>query len=206
MRMRFLRYRGTATILGFAALMTFAAHSSESAVPDPSHSFAPGCLTACPSGDISYTVNVRDVVNNPIGNALVQVQLCNCSSLVQCPGFPAICTPGALTNAAGVAVLQLHVGGTCPGTLASVTADGVLLAANVQVRTLDLNADLVVNATDVALATGQLGAAGGIADFDCSGLVAANDVGLVSTHSVHACDGPVPANATSWGKVKTIYR
>src|SRR5262245_43615108 len=81
-------------------------------VPNPPTSSVDPCLIICPDGDIAFHVTVRDVANNPVPNALVQIDFCSCvgHGFDLCPGVS--CQVSAVTNAAGTAVLNIAGGGT----------------------------------------------------------------------------------------------
>jgi hypothetical protein len=184
-------------------LALLSAPSANAAVPDPLRSQVDPCLVVCPAGDFTFHVVVRDVANVPIAGATVVVNLCNCPSVHLCSGP---CDVLATSDAAGNAFFQIKGGGICPGGVASVTADGVLLASRT-VASPDQDGDLSVTSADIAIISGKLllpydpGA-----DLDCDGTVSNADVSIASSHSSHNCQGVVPTEGQSWGKVKAIYR
>lgn len=199
-----------AQILLLAVFSTFAfPFISSAGVPDPTRSTVPTCLVACPYGDIEFVVIVRDIVDAPVANAFVQIDLCACTTLSFCPtvmgGVP-VCQRTVLSDAQGKATFAIRMGGSCPGATGKVYANGVSLSQGVSVRTVDLDGTLVVDGADVAIANALVGSAGGVADMDCSGLVDVSDVAFVEAHRGHTCDEIIPAQPASWGKVKTTYR
>jgi len=161
------------------------------------------CLVLCPAGDFTFHVVVRDIANVPVAGASVVVNLCNCPSVHLCSGP---CDVLVTSDAAGNATFNIKGGGLCPGAVASVTADGVLLASRA-VASPDQDGDLTVTAADIAIINGKLllpydpGA-----DLNCDGTVNSTDVSIASSHSGHDCQGVVPTEEHSWGEVKAIYR
>lgn len=201
--------------LAFALLfLSTSAVPAAMGVPNPTTSSVPACLVACPAGDVAFHVVVRDVANLPIVNATVEVDLSECPGLAFCPTQgpgvtydPASHRARMLTDASGVADLRLKLGGACAAG-ARVYADGVMLRYSLlPVASPDQNADLLVAATDVAIATALLGTSDPRADFDCDGTVTAADLAWLSDlHGGHSCDNTVPARASNWGTLKLHYR
>jgi hypothetical protein len=192
---------------------------SAAGVPDPTRSTVP-CLVACPAGDSPFVVTVRDVAGNPLANSEVSVEFCldRPNTAVQSqPDFVFCCTGGAcvgpgsstsaLTGPDGKAAVFVSGGGVLSSahTLVQVKADGILLAYR-GVTSVDLNADLVVDASDATIANGLVGLTDPSADFDCSGSVDAADLGVLAAHLGHVCHCPVPTRPTTWGRVKVVYR
>jgi hypothetical protein len=184
-------------------LALLSAPSANANVPSPPNSQVDPCLVICPAGDFTFHVVVRDIANVPIAGATVVINLCNCPSVHLCSGP---CDVLVSTDAAGNASFQIKGGGLCPGGTASVTADGVLLATRT-VASPDQDGDLSVTSADIAIISGKLllpydpGA-----DLNCDGLVNSTDVAIATSHSDHNCQGIVPTEGQSWGKVKAIYR
>lgn len=189
-----------ASLLLLLALV-FCSSPAVAAVPDPGHSAMDACLIVCPNGDFAFHVKVRDIAGNPIGNSAVAINLCNCGSVIVCPGVS--CVVQAVTNVAGDATFNIKAGGVCTSS-AVITADGVVLGSRV-VASPDQNGDLFVDAADVAIAVGKIGFADPTADLDCDGVVTPADVTIIGAHQEHNCS-PVPTATQSWGHVKAIYR
>src|SRR5688572_11080745 len=104
-------------------------------IPTPPNSVVPRCLVVCPSGDIAYSVIVRDAVNAPVANALVNLRFCPCATIHFCPpkptdGYTIVggCEAQTLSGPTGVATFKLRAGGSCASPV-EVRADGVLLAS-----------------------------------------------------------------------------
>lgn len=189
-------------------------------VPSPAQCTVP-CLVACPAGDLPYVVTVRDIAGNPLANSLVTLQFCldaPNARIESVPSFRFCCTgtacapsPGttslATTGSDGRATLFVAGGGALltQNSLVIVVADGIVLGQR-DITTVDLDDDSVVGATDATLANGFLGSADPIADFDCSGLVDAADLAILSAHLGHTCHCPVPTRSTTWGRAKILYR
>ena len=53
------------------------------AVPSPANSTVPPCLVACPLGDISYTVVVRDLAVNPLNGREVSIDFSSCPAALE---------------------------------------------------------------------------------------------------------------------------
>ena len=181
-------------------------------VPDPNHSDVPACLLACPQGDAPYTVVIRDFAGGTIAGAFVALDFSNCPAFVHCHGTDpgthyddANHRAGAVTNAIGIATLNLAMGGTCPGGQVKVYADGVLMRTVAYVSP-DLDGDQDVDGDDDALMQSKLGSADPVADLDCSGQVTAQDAQILTTHLGHVCDGATRARPYRWGELKLLYR
>jgi hypothetical protein len=157
----------------------------------------------CPDGDFTFHVTVRDIANAPVPGAAVVVNLCNCSSVHLCSGP---CDILVVADAAGNASFQIKGGGICASGGATVTADGVILATRA-VASPDQDGDLSVTAADIGIinAKESLPYDPG-ADLNCDGLVSNGDVAIATAHIGHNCQGPVPTEGQSWGKLKAIYR
>jgi len=190
-------------------LMAMPAH----AVPDPLHCTVPHCLVACPLGDLTYTVVVRDVANVPIALCPVELRFDACPSFSVC----ADCCTGltvdrtlhrvtATTDVNGNAGFPLKMGGVCAGAMVGVYAAGVLLAS-VHLASPDQDGNLSVGAADVSIVNGLIGSSNPGADFDCDGGVTQFDLDwLTTSHNHHTCNGIVDARSPSWGRLKVIYR
>jgi hypothetical protein len=202
--------RRALALLACSALLVLSSREA-GAVPSPANSTVP-CLVACPGGDLSFTIVVRDLINIPIVGSMVTVEFPECASFVHCPQVPTgyLWDSGGrravvFTNAVGEATFALMGGGVCPGASVRVYADGVLLAARGLAST-DQEGDLYVGLGDEALASGKLGTADPTADFDCSGVVTAADVAVITAHVGHGCEPVTPTVPRTWGRIKQLYR
>jgi hypothetical protein len=182
-------------------------------VPSSANSYVDPCLRICPAGDMNFHVVVRDVSSNPVANSSVAIQLCVCHAIVLCPlnGNENYSINGcdivAITNAAGIADIQLRAGGTCSGGPINVYADGVLLATLSAVSSPDQNGDDAVTAADQAILAGKMGGPyDPTGDFNCSAGLDPGDQLILDSHLGHSCAAVVPTRPSSWGRVKTIYR
>ncbi|HEY6195305.1 MAG TPA: hypothetical protein VI504_09710 [Candidatus Eisenbacteria bacterium] len=191
-------------------LALISASSSRGAVPSPATSTHDPCFVVCPLSDLSYHVTVRDAANIPVAGSTVVLDYSQCG-FVHCqnPGLGvtannALKTMTTTSNAAGVATFPLAMGGCCPAV--KIFADGVLLAT-VSMASPDQDASLVVNGTDTAILTGLVSGPYNVCgDLDCNGSLGANDLGILQAHNGHTCDGVVPTQSRSWGRLKTFYR
>jgi hypothetical protein len=185
--------------------------SASASVPSPTTSTLPDCLVACPGGDMTFTIVVRDFAANPIANSTVTIDLSNCPAFNVCPhctdGYvydPVTRTVRKLTNAAGAVSFSICGGGACDIQV-PVFADGVFIGSR-SLAVTDQNGDFVVDAADVGIANAKVGGAFPSADLDCDGDVDADDVAIVQSHAGHLCVDPTPTRSSSWGTMKTIYR
>jgi len=188
--------------------------TSFAGVPSPSNSTVP-CFLACPGGDLSIVITVRDLAGNPVAGSAVAVEFCQDGSpALATPDFrytfAFCCQPGCgavvFTAADGRATFQFPAGGVSdnPAT-ANIRADGVLLGTR-SIASPDQNGDGAVDAADLAIATALLGLPEPSADLDCDSVVDPDDLALLASHDGHHCDCPVPAHGTTWGSVKVRYR
>jgi hypothetical protein len=189
------------------------AEISFAGVPSPANSTTPACVVACPLGDISATVIVRDIGNVPVPGSIVVLDFSDCPTPVFCDN----CTDDYIydapsrtvrkvTAADGSVTFSLCAGGeTCDGSLARIYADGVLLAAT-PYASPDQDGSLDVGPPDDALEQARILGGSADGDFDCNGLAMPNDLSILHDHFYHACPGVVPAKARTWGAVKILYR
>ncbi len=145
-------------------------------IPSPANCTVDACMVACPGGDVRFNVIVRDLANNRISGAVVEL------NFTQCPGFVPCESDNAYTldwdhrsirmpsDFAGVASFPLRGGGYCDSATVEVRVDGVFLGSR-SLRSPDIDASLMVTGDDRLLLTALEGSAGPAGDFDCSGLV-----------------------------------
>jgi len=209
--------RSATTLLIALALSLAAVAASTAAVPSPANSTLPDCMVFCPLGDVSFTVVVRDLANNPINGSNVVLDFSGCPNAYICAaigGEPYTVnlvarTLSRPTDGSGTATFPGHVGGTGPAGCARVFADGVLLKSYA-LATPDQDSDgqvVLFLWNDQPLFTSKLGTADPTADFDCNGTVDGTDQLFMNTHSSHGCYGFVdPTQHRSWGSIKQHYR
>lgn len=204
----------------FVCLLGVSHGSAEGAVPSAANSTVPTCLVACPLGDITFSVVVRDLANNPVPNSAVVLDFSSCPTAFICtsPGMNpdpytvniAARTFLLISNASGIATFPLRVGGLCALTTVRVFADGVLLATRGLASPDQTGNGMVVGIidTDFEVFAAKLGTNDPTADFDCDGDVDAVDqYEHMYQHGAHSCEGFVdPAKRSSWGRVKSHYR
>ena len=191
---------------------------AHAAIPSPANSTIPACLPACPLGDLTYTVVIRDIIGNPIPGAHVAIDFVDCAGVHFCPPGPppgyTFDSPTAVSNptdAQGRASFPLQIAGTCASAV-RVSADGVLMTdgtnhALVSVANTDQDGDLFVNSfSDGAVLAGK-GPTDPTADLDCDGDHDAADAGVLNAHDGHFCPGLIdPVRPRSWGGLKILYR
>jgi hypothetical protein len=190
--------------------LAVALDAQAAAVPSPIQSTVPPCIQACPAGDRSSTVVVRDAIGIPIEGSIVELDFSACSSFPFCP----TCTDTSIVDPAGHRVLKPTTasgraqfalcGGPSCG-LVRVIADGVFLG-NTILATPDVDGDLSVTSTDQGLVAAAIGGSDLTRDLDCDGFVTSIDLAVVSTHLGHHCGGTTLARPWSWGRTKVIYR
>lgn len=174
-----------ATALLFALLLVPLATAQ---FPDPNQSDL--CLAACPAGDHASTVTVRDNFGQPIPGLLVIIA----TEFAAGPLQP--CGPGGagvgLTDQNGTATLHLPLAGLALGGVNVLVDDGMgpaPLFLNVPLAGFDADGNGLVDPGDqFAVQQNQGSSNNPELDFDCSGLVDANDLALQAAHFGHACD------------------
>lgn len=205
-------------ILGPALLAAASAGAQVIGVPSPGNSTTPACMALCPMGDLSFTVVVRDLANDPLAGSTVVLDFSQCPGAFLCTSphpDPYVIDPvarrlSANTNGAGSVTFPARVGGTGgPGSV-RVFADGVFLRSYA-LASPDQDANGVVlsflGSQDDPLFAARLGTTDPTADFDCDGDVDDADQQIFFSHHSHSCDGWVdPARQGSWGRLKTHYR
>jgi hypothetical protein len=183
-------------------------------VPSITNSSVPSCLPMCPAADMTYTVIVRDLANNPIPGSNVMIDFGNCPAIRLCSPTPydgySTSTPTKIskaTDASGQVTFAIHGGGVCAPSGVVISADGVLLSLsqNVVVTSPDQDANLFVDATDATLMVAK--PAGDLtADLNCSGFHSTADDIVLASHLHHICLFIDPVLPHTWGQVKQIYR
>jgi hypothetical protein len=170
------------------------------------------CVVTAPNGSVVTHVTVRDFANNPVAASTVVLDYTDCPAFRLCTLACSQCivdlpthTVRMLTNAAGQADFDLRAGGGCAAGALRVYADGVFLAQRA-VAAFDQDGDLAVTATDYLIAQTKQGLADPTADFDCSGLVDLADLNALNDRVITTCDGIVPAQPRTWGRLKIVYR
>ena len=201
--------------------LVIASSAARAGVPSAANSTVPTCLVACPLGDDTIRVVVRDIANNVLPGASVVLDFANCPDAFICttPGmFPDPYTVNLpartirmFTDALGVAAFPLRVGGLCDPATVLVLANGTLLAERGLASPDQTGNGMVLFAildTDYDVFLTKVGTNDPTADFDCDGDVDADDQNdHLFPHGSHSCDGYVdPAKRSSWGKVKSFYR
>jgi hypothetical protein len=197
------------------AFLAMGAHQGAAGVPSPMNSTVPPCFVACPAGDVTFTVVVRDIANYPVANSTVWLDFSACPAFPVCADccagitiYPELRLATRVTDASGVAAFPLKLGGVCSGQRMRVFADGVMLTySGVPVASPDQDGDLLVDAGDALRVHGLIGTSEQGADFDCDGTVTQADFDwMTNLHGGHSCSNVVPARTRSWGALKLIYR
>jgi len=190
-----------------------------SGVPSPVNSTVPACLAACPYGDISFDVVVRDLANNPLAGSSVVIDFSQCPAAFICtlPGSApdpytvnlADRTLTLVANGSGLAHFPLRVGGGCAANTVRVFADGVLLAFRA-LASPDQDGDGFTSnflTNDASLFFAKLGTSDPTADLDCDLDADEDDQNIFFMHASKTCQGYVDAaRRGTWGQVKSYYR
>jgi hypothetical protein len=202
-------------LLACFAFVALDADFAAAGVPSAANSTVSPCFVACPAGDASYVVVVRDIANNPIAGSTVRLQFIDCETFPVCDE----CCDGividrtahsvsAATDASGIASFALRMGGVSPvGAGMNVYADGVLLGPVRTVSSPDLTGNLVVEWDDITELSALFESGYELLDLNCSGGFGLDDFYVLQYgHLGHDCDAPTPARRPSWGAVKALYR
>lgn len=208
-----------ALLLGVIAVPPPMAHAGAEAVPE--YSTVDPALTVCPAGDLPFVAIARihpDVLAFRTWTMLVDVTDCGGLMLGTIPAGSGLarvqyggrtyleqyCVPS------GHAEFRIPAGGVSSEATIPVieSAHGVVLRILTTLISPDQNGDLVVDATDVALATAKLSSADATADFDFDGVVTAADLAVLQAHLGHADVSmrPTAAARRTWGSIRSAYR
>jgi hypothetical protein len=182
------------------------------AVPSPSTSTVPECVFACPAGDRTAVVTVRDIIGNPIAGSTVQLDMSQCGGFPLCPECLDLYLVDGVnhtvlksTDATGVASFSLCGGPACGAGLVRIFADGVWLGTSL-LAPADLDGDLHVTDGDRNLVLMAIGGTDRSRDLNCDGAIGAGDVAVIDGHLGHHCPGSTPTRAWSWTRTKLLYR
>ena len=205
-------------LLGLAARPP-AVRAGAEAVPE--YSTVDSALVVCPAGDLPFVAIARiqpEVL--AFRTFTIMVDVTDCAGLVlgtipQGAGLARV-QYGARTyleqicGPPGYAEFRFPAGGVGSGLTIPVieTTHGVVLRTRTTLISPDQNGDLVVDETDVALATDKLGGSDPTADFDYDGIVTPADLVVLGAHLGHAdlSVRPTPVARSTWGGIKQTYR
>ena len=167
----------------------------------------PAGIAVCPAGDgrslsdVGATINlrIRDTNNLPIVNmAPEDVWLAGCVNLTLCNSSESSMAD-RLTDENGETEMSgtMAAGGSDTGVLVIVQGNVLLFTLNCvdnlclpfEVRSADMNGDLVVNLVDLSqfAAAFPPNAYSAAADFTFDGIVGLGDVSFLAQHLLHAC-------------------
>ena len=207
-----MRALASVTLLGLAASLLPAPMATAGPWPSEFYSSIPAPMTACPAGDMVYSITMHDWANRPLTYTMVVLEFDRCPPfrLAPAPGdegywldFSAVADT---TDGAARVDFAIRGGGTCPAGGVRIRANGVGVATRA-LASPDQDGDLVVSAADRALASTKLGSADPTADFDRDGAVTAADLDALSAHLGHHAPGvTTPVRPTTWGTIKLLYR
>lgn len=169
--------------------------------PDPDSSTVP-CLTLCPFGDFVCSITPRNVAGDSLPNTRIVIDFTACDTVQLClrdgnepydfepPGF----VISGTTDSTGSFTFPIQGGGISYDSLATVWADGVLIAQR-PVASCDQDGDLIVGPMDLAIIQSKvaLGLPDPTADFNCDSLVTVEDVAIFTVHfsEQHSCVSPL---------------
>src|SRR5262245_22993663 len=212
-----MRTLALALILSLAACGTARAGANCVAA----YSTVDSALVLCPAGDLEFHVAAR-IAPNTLAFRVFYIYLylggapglqlaahqpdpgCAIVSFSGQPVAEQACSPF------GYATYRLSGGGCATGVSIPVgdSHDGVILATRVTFLSPDQNGDLIVDGGDMAILNAKLGTHDPTGDFDFDGTVTTADLAIARAHVGHvaAGTGPVPTVATTWGRIKSLYR
>jgi hypothetical protein len=185
------------------------------------YSTVDSALVLCPAGDLPFVVQARiapGVLAFRVWDILVDVTDATGLRLLPTQPHPgcSIATYSGRVYAIqdcspfGMATYQLSGGGSGTGVSIPVdnSHDAVVLATRTTFLSPDQNGDLVVDGEDMAIVQAKLGTSDPTADFDFDGAVTPSDLAIAQQHLGHlgVADGPVPAVAGTWGRLKALFR
>lgn len=204
---RLVRSLGLAIALAFglAVLGAALARVAHADAPDPRYCGADDVMVAAPGGGFSFSVTLRDGLNQPIPGGTAMLDFTPAPDILLCdeddPEHDRRITGTA--NSLGVVTFTVRAGGAGAGTL-DVIADWFVVET-VSVRTMDFDGDMDVDAADRSALAGLVGTAGPAGDFDQNGTVNATDQALLEQRFGGNC-ALLDARQASWGAVKGLYR
>lgn len=181
-------------------------------VPSPSNSTIPECVVACPRGDFTAVVVVRDIIGTPVPGSSVTLDMSQCGGFPLCATCPDDYVVDSVnqgvrkvTDGNGVVAFSLCGGPACSAGLLRVFADGVWLGTSL-LATTDPDGDRLVTAADLGLVAAAVGGTDRTRDLNCDGAITAADVAVVDAHLGHGCPGTTEARSWSWTRTKLLYR
>jgi len=189
------------TVCVLLLLVAAPARSNETLnVPSPANSSVPSAVwfvgrdgSGDPDPAGQFTIEVRNLANQPMPNAVVVISFEDCGAVsMAASGYPvgitADCAPGArlvreATDANGRATFILPgaalQGGTQSAACALIFANGTPMG-QLHVATADLDGSGGVGANDVSLWFGAFGRNdASVGDLDASGSIDANDLSIL---------------------------
>lgn len=173
-------------------------------VPSPVYSTCDSCLVIAPGYGFLYRVIVRDDANAPVPGASVAVDFNGLAGVSLCPGQDPDADGRVVMIADGSGVADFYIrGGGNSFTLATVSSSATTLCL-ARVRSPDMNADLMIDGTDQTTHQG-LPSNSLIGDFDCDNDTDAADLALLTDRLGDNC-ATVQNNASTWGRLKALYR
>jgi hypothetical protein len=206
------------------AACCLAAWPASAGPPSPANCSLPSIINACPSGDIAYTVIVRNAAYDPYYDSQVVLDFSGCPGVHLCPPNGAtryvFLTPTSVaitTDFTGTATFWLEAGGSCAaGVQISASEYGdptrpTLLTNGidhmpVSFAGLDQDGDLAVMPADATVLAAKA-PEDPTADLNADGTHDAADAALLAAHLGHVCaETPTPTRPRSWGGIKLIYR
>ena len=144
-------------------------------------SYTDPCLTACPAGDIPFTVYMREADGTPVpGVSSVWLDFSGCSNAVPCQSevdWP-IVHPNGPSDDSGRIVFYVNAGGCDEGCLINVEAFCGTIAS-VPFKSVDTDGDLIVKPQDFDVPICN--------DFNCDGITDISDLALLTAHLTHNC-------------------
>ncbi len=195
------------------ALTAAPAGSASAGIPSAQMSSVDPVLAFCPAGDLSFSVIVRRVSSTPVVNSGVWLDFCSATGWRMDPWAQPTnvalisggCGARIYSDVTGTASFALKAGGLTAPNAVGIYADGVPFGFRTLVSP-DQNGDLRVDASDESLLATKIGSVDPTGDLDGDGAVTAADRALLRLHLGHAESQATAAAASTWGRLKAMYR
>jgi hypothetical protein len=176
------------TLVSLAVLGLVAADQARAQCGHPPNCNFPNHMVVCPSGDIHVVGQVLDINGNPCVGTVVHM-LFHPPAVGLLWSHPTYPYPmdTAVTNLNGTVTFRPMLGGcSMGGFVMFMDAAGVVLGQTLTINSPDINADGIVNLTDVAtFANAFFGGYTRCSDFNMDGVINLSDLGVMASHLGH---------------------